>query len=432
MMLLQLVVFLWLTFTVTWTVRRFMGGSKRAVLFCLLAHYFFCGVPLAMDLLWGPPPYVVGPNLLRAANDPAAQAIYLLFIAAVPVLLVLTGISRKPVAAHTIQQQLQNDPSADKPTMISVAMLIAPLVLVILAPRPELYLMYAFVADERVRLTWDEQNYNAFLSLSAIMAVVASTGMLARFRSVAKPLIFTLPFIALAVWVVGKRYVLAFYFALLTQQLWEKGVLRGARLPLYLVLVAALFSIFTFSYQANIRGISNAATSREGLYDNVRMDYGRDHTIRTAIYAELRGDSIIGARGKSLAFYAGMYVPRSMWPDKPFTYASYFTCYALGIRPTLMPWGLTTSILDESIANFGWIGLLLGPLMLGCLCRIADSNRNSLFRTMGILVCMLFMAVQLPAFMPLFLLWVAGSAWERFRGFLSLRPRLVRHEGDPA
>ena len=431
-MLLQFLVLVWLTFTAVWAIHRFLIGSKRAALFCLLAHFFFCGLPLAMDLMWGMPRYVLGATLARAANDQNAVFIYLLFIAAIPVLLVLMGTNRKPVSAHNVQRQLGSDPNANKLTLASALMLITPLVLVILAPRPELYLMYAFVADDRLRLTWDEMNYNGVISIAAILAVVAGTSMLSRFSSVTRPLIFSIPFVAFAVWVVGKRYVLAFYLALLTQQLWEKGLLRGARLPLYLLVAGGLFAAFSYSYQANVRGISSASTSREDLYENVRLDFGRDHPIRTVIYAELHGDAIIGARGKSLAFYAGIYIPRSMWPDKPFTYSSYFTSYALGLRPSLMPWGLTTSIFDEAIANFGWMGLLLGPLVIGGLCRVADGNRNSLFRTMGILVCLLFMAVQLSAFMPLFLLWVGGSIWERSRGFLTLKPRLLHRDGDPA
>jgi hypothetical protein len=42
-------------------------------------------------------------------------------------------------------------------------------------------------------------------------------------------------------------------------------------------------------------------------------------------------------------------------------------------------------------------------------------------RICGILICILSMATNFPSFMPLLLAWLAGLAFERFRGFFTFR-----------
>jgi hypothetical protein len=211
---------------------------------------------------------------------------------------------------------------------------------------------------------------------------------------------------------------------LLTKSLWDKGELKGARMPIYLGVVAALIASFSLLYQANVRGIELGGRDTGDAYENLRLDYGRDHTMRMAIFAELNHEPILERRGQSLQFYAGMYIPRSWWPDKPLPYATYMTCYALGIKPRIIFWGLTTTIFDEAVANFGWLGMLIGPALLGIFCRITDRDSSSVLRILGMLTCLLLMAVQVAAIMPLFLFWLLGSLWDQKRAFFSFRPRV--------
>jgi hypothetical protein len=108
-----------------------------------------------------------------------------------------------------------------------------------------------------------------------------------------------------------------------------------------------------------------------------------------------------------------MYVPRALWPEKPYPYAVYFTSALFLIPPQSLGWGMTTSWLEEAIANFSWFGFLLGPLVPALICRIGDSRQNVIAGSLTILVSSLFLAVQLAAFAPLFILWIASVLLSR-------------------
>jgi len=431
---LRVLAFVWLTLVALWAIRRLMIGDRHTALIVLIVHWWFCGLPLLLDAVAGVPAYNFGINMARAARNETATFIAIIYMSLAPIVIYLVGtrgFARQPGRVDAGLMPLL-PPSERAPAAVWLYPLLAlPVIAVLFTPRPLLYLNYGFVADDELRLTPEITNSHAIVALSCLLAVLAATSLIKGARSLALTLIVTAPWTAFALFVHGKRHIMAMWVALLTWRLWERGSLNGARLPLFLGGMIVAFLAFSTLYQSNVRGISTRSTSSENFYDNLRVDYGRDHTIRTAIHAELVGERILDPRWKSLAFAAGMYIPRTWWPDKPFAYAVYHTCYAMGAEPRLLQWAITTSILDEAIASFGWWGLLLGPLMLGLLCRIADMAQNTILRICGILICLLIMATNLPSFMPLFVAWLAGLAFEQFRGFFTLRTSLLPSSQEP-
>jgi hypothetical protein len=171
-------------------------------------------------------------------------------------------------------------------------------------------------------------------------------------------------------------------------------------------MVAVLIvSIFSSSYQTGVRG---GTSDFEEVYEGFRVDYGRDSNIKMAIFAELYPQElqILEYRGESLFFYLTMYIPRQSWPEKPMPYRHYVTSAAFMIPPKLWTWGLTTSFLEEAIANFSWFGMILGPSLISIICRVGDSRSNPLISPLTVLVAILFLAIDLSAFSPLFFIWL--------------------------
>jgi hypothetical protein len=433
---LKLAVFLWLTSITLWVVRKLLRGDNHTVLFVLIGHWLFCGLPLVFDLTLGVPTYRNMDTLALAAMDPTTNLIYLAYIAFIPLVLYPVAVlrlarARSQGAATTL---VATPRGADRPgaALPLYVLLVLPLFAVAISPHPLLYLTYGIVTDAELMRDPAEATAYSLVQLTATLAVIGCAALLQHGSSPLRSLLTSFPFAFIAMWADGKRHIVIFYLGLVTWRLWERKVLRGATLPLFIAGIALLFTFFTITYQASVRGISSAtSTNKEDVYENARVDFGRDHTIKTAIYAELAGDSILGARGKSLLFYSGIYIPRAWWPEKPLPYSVYFTCYALGMPPHLIYWGLTTSIFDEAIANTGWFGMLLSPLFLGLLCRFADRTRNTTLRIMGFLCCMLFLAVNLTAFMWLFGLWIAGSIFDQQRGFFTFATARTRPAERP-
>jgi len=177
-------------------------------------------------------------------------------------------------------------------------------------------------------------------------------------------------------------------------------------------------SIYSAFYQSYIRRDILDFSDPDDKYTNIRIDYGRDAVIKFTLYCELKGGSmrILDYRGQSVLFNFLYFVPRKWNPEKPWPYAQYLTAAMLFTNTPPIDWSMTTSWLEESIANFSWAGVLIGPLCLSIICRLADHAPNRSTQGIGILVGSLLLAVQLSAFMVLALIWCAIVVKERIWG----------------
>jgi hypothetical protein len=220
-----------------------------------------------------------------------------------------------------------------------------------------------------------------------------------------------LPFMTVAMWLQGKRSVVALCFVLVWAVAWMRGSLTRSRVLTFGAVSLAVFGSYVVWYQLQLRPL--AVANPYTIYENSRIDYGRDQNLKAALYCELSDGTahILDYPGQTMAFYLTMYLPRSIWPGKPFTYATYLTAYALKVRPAIMAWGLTTSVLDEAVANFGWAGLLIGPMTFTLLCRICDHSKDPLVKVVGMIVACLSMTVELVAFAPMAVAWILYVGW---------------------
>ena len=65
--------------------------------------------------------------------------------------------------------------------------------------------------------------------------------------------------------------------------------------------------------------------------------------------------------------------------------------------------------------------MLLGPRLMILVCRAGDASMHVFTRSITVLVASLFLAVHLPAFAPVFLLWLFMVGW-------SFNRRRSRHQ----
>jgi hypothetical protein len=68
---------------------------------------------------------------------------------------------------------------------------------------------------------------------------------------------------------------------------------------------------------------------------------------------------------------------------------------------------MTTGIFDETIANLGLLGILIGPLLIRWFCVVGDSVHGWGVHILTCVIACLLLSVQLAAFTPLVLIWVA-------------------------
>jgi hypothetical protein len=250
--------------------------------------------------------------------------------------------------------------------------------------------------------------FHIVMSIGTMIAVfcAASRCLIESFRR--RTLIEVCAAVGLAIWMNGKRYIVAEALMLVILALWYRGAATGKKLAWTVASGAIALCVFSVVYQSNMRGISFDPLSRDTTLENARIDYTRDSRVKMAIYSEIYPERmrILEYRGQNLVYYATLLVPTTVWQDKPYSYASYFTSAMLNTYPQKIGWGMTTGVFDEAIADLGLLGILIGPLLVRWLCSAGDSVHGWGTHILTCLVACLLMSVQLTAFLPLLLMWL--------------------------
>jgi hypothetical protein len=392
-----------------WAVLSFIEISRdrrQATPYLVLVHVLLTGLPIVLDLLAASPEYRAEPGFYIANQDVGTVLVYCSYVSLCPVLWWAMRGRRRQSRGHLSGQSFSSEGLLLGPWRpLFWLMVVSPLVALATAPVPGAYLRYAYVTLNNV-----PSNVSDHHQIVAMATVLSSLGagllLASRPRLRMRDIVAMSPWLIISFWLNGKRTIVFTTLALLCLVVWNRHVLgRGMLVAASAALLGALV-LFTLAYQTGLRGIA----AREA-YESIRIDFARDNAIKMAIYAELHPErmSILQKRGQSLLFNIVLFVPREMWPAKPLPYAQYFTSAMLGTEPRMWGWGMTTSWLGEALSNAGWLGLLLGPLTLGLMARLADARGSPLFSALTVLVTALLMAVQVVAFLPLFVCWLMAA-----------------------
>ncbi len=398
---------IWLGFWVFQSIIQIYQGKHDSVFFLLIVLFIFNGLPLLLDVFVGRPEYLRFPGYRLAQQDTTTGIIYCIYISAVPVFLWVFGRTKvSSVPENTNVDQYFR--LLSRARLILYLLLVSPIPVVLFSPDPSLYLIYGWTTSE-LHGTAEALDYYGIVTLFTVLSLLSAFILITISRKINFPLlILVIPWMVAAIWINGKRNLTALAIVGLWYLLLRRGKFVKFDVVGSLVVFAVVLYGYSVIYQDTVRNIGSSSQDFQAVYENFRIDFGRDDRIKMTIFAELYPDKmqILEYRGQSLLFYASMYIPRTIWPEKPYPYSTYFTSALFLIPPRLLGWGMTTSWLEEAIANFSWFGLLLGPLLLAAICRIGDSRHNIIVGTLTIIVSSLFISVHLAAFAPIFILWI--------------------------
>lgn len=246
---------------------------------------------------------------------------------------------------------------------------------------------------------------HSIISSLTILSVVISGYLIAKY--IRKSIIMILFLIVITVfdfWLNGKRAIVIFFIASYSLFIFLKY--KNWKSISSILLLCLCFGIYTNWYQSTVRDFDATVPSSE-KYENLRVDYFRDQRVKMAIYAELFPErvKILSYRGQSFLMLMTFYVPRDIWPEKPLTYAQYFTSAMYDMEPTAFGWGMTTTFFDESIANLSWFGFVFPFVFFSLFINEAKKTGNQIFIMYSTILILIMMTVQILAFIILFLLW---------------------------
>lgn len=112
-------------------------------------------------------------------------------------------------------------------------------------------------------------------------------------------------------------------------------------------------------------------------YSVISEYFFKSTSVKVAIYSVLHSDTfhILEYPGQTVLFNLLFFVPRTIWPTKPYPFPDYYSAAVKGYVGG--GWNFQTNIYSEWVANFGLIGFVLAPLILLLLIRMAENSSST-------------------------------------------------------
>lgn len=338
--------------------------------------YIFCCVPIILNYLIGMPQYTVVywyKTFIEPMNNADVSAIYDIYITFAIFTLYIYGtkMNRRLVSRATeLNNVLRNE--NEKP-WIYVFGISSPVLYVLLSGNASKFLIYS-----SMNLRGVSGQDNLILNSLILVSLFCTCIMLFSGRITAKKMCILVLITLILAWLQGKRFIIAvmgvFYLFFLTKsELGEKGRKRVFWILPIMGITLIAFSAF---YLAVIKPLSNM--NFDSVYDMLRVDFGRDDVIKYVIYEEFfKKNHILDYPGQSFFSTLFIFIPRIIWPNKPYSHYQYLTSSILNLPISKLPAGTTPCWYEMTLCNFGYLGYLVGIFGLIIFCYFADTMKQT-------------------------------------------------------
>lgn len=389
--------------------------------FTLLFIVFFNGIPLILDAIFGLPKYggtYIGFNL--AIEHIPSSIIYNFYMIFVCFILNRYSIKRNKIEDKFIGIESSYGTKQVKTMQdillefLAVIIILLPLFHVITSPYLLRFLVYGSAGMRGIAdSTFNELNAMLRMFSLAIMSVwILGKKKQGGFAETIMFLVFSI----ILIWIDGKRYIIAFIAVIAFYALWKRGKLKGKKIIVYVG--AGLLILLTISvyYQINMRSSFVDYSEFDNIYRSYRMDFSRDAVIKLAIYSEITSfPRILNYRGQSFLALILMYIPRTIWANKPYQYTRYITASIFQISPDNVTWGITYSIFDQSIANLGlFFGMPFAIIFLLKLIKLADKSSSDTTKLLSLLIIISSLTMNLAYIAPIILVLICKMLYIKF------------------
>lgn len=338
--------------------------------------YIFCCVPIILNYLIGMPQYTVVywyKAFIEPMNNVDISAIYDIYITFAIFALYIYGtkMNRRLVSRTTELNTVLRDEN-EKP-WIYVFGIASPVLYVLLSGNASKFLIYS-----SMNLRGVSGQDNLILNSLILVSLFCTCIMLFSGRITAKKMCMLVLITFILAWLQGKRFIIAvmgvFYLFFLTKS--ELGKKGRKRVFWILPIMGITLIAFSAFYLAVIKPLSNM--NFDSMYDMLRVDFGRDDVIKYVIYEEFfKKNHILDYPGQSFFSTLFIFIPRIIWPNKPYSHYQYLTSSILNLPISKLPAGTTPCWYEMTLCNFGYLGYLVGIFGLIVFCSFADSMKKT-------------------------------------------------------
>lgn len=399
--------------------RMIMRPNASLGNYVILITWIFCCLPILLDYTFGRPEYKTVywyyPFIAPMANDEVSLIYDLIIVLTLYALhFYCNSWDRKPVQAIA-----WSSPFADSMVLLLIAIW-SPFVYIVAAGLLPYLLKYGD-SGTRGMPEGSSTMVTALLLLSIIAFCV--NYFKKKEIKIGDVIVFIIYSFAVA-WISGKRFMIALLILLYLYFYLNREVPRATRKKLVRIMPLLFVALLGFSafYLIGVRPLAD--TGLTSVYEMLRVDFGRDDVTKYAIYHELfLGDHILDYPGESFISTFFVWIPRAIWPSKPFQDYQYLTSSILGLPISLLPAGTTPSWWEMCICNFSYVGAVVSIVGLLAMVTLADRAKTVSARATAMVIVIALMTQSVDAYIALVLLLIAQKVLNVF-----IKRRALRQE----
>ncbi len=362
---------------------------------CLV--YVFNCLPVLFDVVLGVPKYVYWYwKFEQIIGDFTLSFIYNAYIV---LAMVALGLYARKIVPVTPTNSTQVKYPLFKKIFI-VLVIVAPLIYIFIKCGFHIFLSYEPLAMRGV-------NENTRFVFNQMITISIFSYVSVFFRKERKKIEWAVMLFVffLLIWINGKRYIIVTVLEeiIFMYQLYQVNLgKKEKRINMKFLVGCICVGIVALSvyYMQNIR----IDSSSNYVYSMLRVDFGRDDVTKYAIdEVLLKGHPILEYPGQSFLSLLLFWIPRAIWPSKPYPHYQYLTASLLDVDLLHIPAGTTPSIFEMGICNFGWFGCIVAIVILILVCYFGDRRPEPnlklfflLFITMLLTQAIDFVSILIP------------------------------------
>ena len=404
----------------------FFFQSTRAILnkksnsvadYIMIIIYVFNCLPVLLDNVLGIPDYLsIGRwfvNFEKAMNDELVRTVYDLYV--LLVILVLKFYLHKHKIFYKNKQLYIYSLSCFFHGKVLLLVAMIPILLALLFGHWQEY--FVFMSASNRGLSGSQLAALWFFELLGLFAFYCwffeyNNGKL-------KSYFWVILYTAIIIWIDGKRYIIVTAALMFIFFYLNSMYAKEKKIPLTLLLsfLGCCFIIFyiwyAFAYKVNsvVESVSNI------IYATLRIDFGRDDVTKFVLYKEIiENNPILDYRFQTILSPLFMFIPRELWSTKPYPHYRYLTAALYNTDVLSIPAGMTPSLFEMSIANFGVVvGIIMTPVILIGLISLADKAKTIPLKILYLLFINALLTQSLDAIIVVVLLLPLSSFFKKFR-----------------
>jgi hypothetical protein len=359
------------------SLRNIMGYISVTIAdYVMLVIYIFNCIPVLLDKMIGIPYYDPWFQYFELAlNNKLISLVYTIYVLSTMICLYLYIKYRK---ASNVSKSFPNNIYFKNNSLIFnnkilPVVIFLPYISIIISGNLRKYFKYGSTSVRGL----DDSFYQFNSSLVLISIFAFCCLFFAKDRSRNEYIVLLVYALSIS-WIDGKRYILVTLIVIFLFFYLNSITRTSKKLPLkrIFVVITIAFLTFNFIYALYIKPI--ATTSFDSLYKTYRIDFGRDDVTKFVLYREIiLDDPILDQRGESFISTLLMFIPREVWPSKPYPHYRYLTAELFDTTIFNIPAGMTPSLYEMSIANFGVLfGIIMTILIIIFGCSWADNCKS--------------------------------------------------------